>query len=178
MIGGVLQSISRSSALLLLRVGALAAVSPSLGAPASLSVGSPSSLAAALGLRFASKKAGGSSTNGRDSQPKYLGMKRAVGQFVRAGNILRRQRGTQLYPGENVFMGRDHTLHAAIDGMLAIQPRALTKPGRRELVVLPVSEFERQYEMERIARRVAGPERIGRKCYRHPVIYDRSILLE
>lgn len=132
--------------------------------------------APAVGLRYASKKAGGSSTNGRDSQPKYLGMKRTIGQFVRAGNILRRQRGTQIYPGENVFMGRDHTLHAAIDGVLTIQPRALTKPGRRELVVLPVSDIEHQYEMDRIARRVAGPERLGRRIYRHPLFYNPAIL--
>jgi len=65
---------------------------------------------------MAHKKAGGSSRNGRDSQGQRLGVKRFSGQFVKAGNILVRQRGTRIHPGANVGMGRDHTLFAKIDG--------------------------------------------------------------
>ena len=65
---------------------------------------------------FAHKKGVGSSRNGRDSQSKRLGVKRADGQFVLAGNILVRQRGTKIHPGLNVGRGRDDTLYALIDG--------------------------------------------------------------
>lgn len=65
---------------------------------------------------MAHKKGQGSSRNGRDSNPKMLGVKRFAGQFVTAGSILVRQRGTKFYPGENVGIGRDHTLFAKIDG--------------------------------------------------------------
>ena len=67
---------------------------------------------------MAHKKAGGSSRNGRDSQSKRLGVKRFGGQVVKAGEILIRQRGTNAHPGENVGMGKDHTLFAKIDGCL------------------------------------------------------------
>ena len=65
---------------------------------------------------MAHKKAGGSSRNGRDSQAKRLGVKRYGGQFVLAGNIIVRQRGTEFHAGENVGMGKDHTLFALTDG--------------------------------------------------------------
>ena len=65
---------------------------------------------------MAHKKAGGSSRNGRDSQSKRLGVKRYGGELVSAGQILVRQRGTVVHPGDNVGMGRDHTLFAKIDG--------------------------------------------------------------
>jgi large subunit ribosomal protein L27 len=65
---------------------------------------------------MAHKKAGGSSRNGRDSQAKRLGVKRYGGQLVSAGSILVRQRGTKIHAGDNVGMGRDHTLFAKIDG--------------------------------------------------------------
>ena len=65
---------------------------------------------------MAHKKAGGSSRNGRDSNAKRLGLKRYGGQVIPAGSIIIRQRGTQVHPGENVGMGRDHTLFAKIDG--------------------------------------------------------------
>ena len=67
---------------------------------------------------MAHKKAGGSSRNGRDSKPKMLGVKRADGQYVLAGSILVRQRGTKIHPGRNVGMGSDDTLFAKIDGMV------------------------------------------------------------
>ena len=67
---------------------------------------------------MAHKKGQGSSRNGRDSQPKMLGVKRFSGQFVTGGSILVRQRGTKFSAGENVGMGRDHTLFAKIDGFV------------------------------------------------------------
>ena len=70
---------------------------------------------------FAHKKGLGSSKNGRDSESKRLGVKRADGQFVLAGNILVRQRGTKIYPGENVGMGTDYTLYALVDGRVAFR---------------------------------------------------------
>jgi len=72
---------------------------------------------------MAHKKGQGSSRNGRDSQPKMLGVKRFAGQFVTGGSILVRQRGTKFYPGVNVGMGRDHTLFAKIDGIVQFRDR-------------------------------------------------------
>ena len=66
---------------------------------------------------MAHKKSGGKSRNGRDSKPKYLGVKRGDGQDVLAGTILVRQRGTRVLPGRNVGVGRDDTLFALIDGL-------------------------------------------------------------
>jgi len=65
---------------------------------------------------MAHKKGQGHSSNGRDSSPKYLGVKKYGGEFVKAGNILVRQRGTRFHPGFNVGKGRDYTLFAKIDG--------------------------------------------------------------
>jgi large subunit ribosomal protein L27 len=65
---------------------------------------------------MAHKKAGGSTRNGRDSEAKRLGVKRFGGQFVTAGNIIVRQRGTKFHPGVNVGLGRDHTIFATADG--------------------------------------------------------------
>jgi large subunit ribosomal protein L27 len=70
---------------------------------------------------MAHKKGGGSSRNGRDSQSKRLGVKKYGGEVVRAGNIMVRQRGTRIYPGENVGMGRDHTLFSLIDGRVKFE---------------------------------------------------------
>jgi large subunit ribosomal protein L27 len=65
---------------------------------------------------MAHKKGGGSSRNGRDSQSQRLGVKRFAGEIVNAGTILVRQRGTRIFPGNNVGVGRDHTIFALIDG--------------------------------------------------------------
>ena len=70
---------------------------------------------------MAHKKGGGSSRNGRDSQSKRLGVKKYGSEVVRAGNIMVRQRGTRIYPGENVGMGRDHTLFSLIDGRVKFE---------------------------------------------------------
>ena len=67
---------------------------------------------------MAHKKAGGSTRNGRDSNPKYLGVKRFGGELIQAGTIILRQRGTQYHPGINVGMGRDHTLFAKMAGFI------------------------------------------------------------
>ena len=71
---------------------------------------------------MAHKKGAGSSRNGRDSQPKMLGVKKYGGESVRAGNILVRQRGTPIHAGNNVGLGRDHTLFALIDGYVKFEP--------------------------------------------------------
>ncbi|MDO8974359.1 50S ribosomal protein L27 [Reyranella sp.] len=84
---------------------------------------------------MAHKKAGGSSRNGRDSDGKRLGVKRFGGQKVISGNILVRQRGTKMNPGENVGLGRDHTLFATADGVVSFRTRA---GGKVEVNVLPV----------------------------------------
>jgi large subunit ribosomal protein L27 len=75
-----------------------------------------------IGLQFfAHKNGGGSTKNGRDSKSKRLGAKRADGQFVKAGNILVRQRGTHIHPGVNVGIGSDDTLFAKVDGVLRFE---------------------------------------------------------
>ena len=87
----------------------------------------------ALGVKLmAHKKAGGSTRLGRDSVAKRLGVKRFDGQSVRAGNILVRQRGTRIEPGDNVGLGRDHTLFALIDGEVKFGP---AKKNKRKVSV-------------------------------------------
>ncbi|MCJ7796278.1 MAG: 50S ribosomal protein L27 [Thermoleophilia bacterium] len=71
---------------------------------------------------MAHKKGGGSTRCGRDSQSKRLGVKKYGGEVVRAGNIIVRQRGTHVKPGENVGLGRDHTLFALVDGVVKFAP--------------------------------------------------------
>ena len=73
---------------------------------------------------MAHKKAGGSSRNGRDTEGRRLGIKKFGGEAVQAGNILVRQRGTKWRPGENVGLGRDHTIFALIDGKVEFRRRA------------------------------------------------------
>jgi len=76
---------------------------------------------------MAHKKAGGSTRNGRDSNPKFLGVKRYGGESVQAGNILVRQRGTKFRPGDNVGVGRDHTLFATADGTVKFEEKGFPK---------------------------------------------------
>jgi large subunit ribosomal protein L27 len=71
---------------------------------------------------MAHKKGVGSSRNGRDSKPKMLGVKRYGGQLVNAGEIIVRQRGTKIKPGDNVGLGRDHTIYAKIAGVVTFAP--------------------------------------------------------
>ena len=70
---------------------------------------------------FASKKGQGSTRNGRDSNPKYLGVKKSDGEVVKAGNIIVRQRGTKYHAGNNMGIGKDHTLFALIDGYVKFE---------------------------------------------------------
>jgi large subunit ribosomal protein L27 len=83
---------------------------------------------------MAHKKAGGSTRNGRDSNPKYLGVKLYGGQAVNAGNIIVRQRGTQFHPGTGVGLGRDHTLFALVDGVVNFSVKG-PNGGRRTVSV-------------------------------------------
>jgi len=76
---------------------------------------------------MAHKKGVGSSRNGRDSNPKYLGVKLFGGQAVEAGNIIVRQRGTQFHPGSGVGLGRDHTLFALVDGVVEFATKGAKK---------------------------------------------------
>ena len=76
---------------------------------------------------FAHKRGQGSSSNGRDSNPQFLGIKRSDGQAVLAGNILVRQRGTKFYPGNNVDIGSDDTLFSLIDGSVKFERRGRDK---------------------------------------------------
>ncbi len=84
---------------------------------------------------MAHKKGGGSTSNGRDSNPKYLGVKKYGGEAVIAGNIIIRQRGTRVHAGPGVGMGRDHTLFALTNGKVAFVEKG--KPTRRYVTVQP-----------------------------------------
>lgn len=84
---------------------------------------------------MAHKKAGGSTRNGRDSESKRLGVKRFGGEFVRAGNIIVRQRGTKFHPGVNVGCGRDYTLFATTDGHVRFVTRG--RQNRQFVTVEP-----------------------------------------
>ena len=86
---------------------------------------------------MAQKKGGGSTRNGRDSQSKRLGVKRYGGQLVNAGSIIVRQRGTQFHAGDNVGMGRDHTLFAKITGTVEFTVKGAEK--RRTVNIVPAA---------------------------------------
>ncbi len=90
---------------------------------------------------MAHKKGSGSSRNGRDSISKRLGVKRYGGQFVRAGHILVRQRGTKFKPGRNVGVGRDYTLYAKVDGVVRFET---ISGGRKRVSVIPLAELSSQ----------------------------------
>ena len=86
---------------------------------------------------FAHKKGVGSTKNGRDSESKRLGAKRADGQFVKAGNIHYRQRGTKIHPGVNVGRGKDDTLFALTDGVVRFERKGRDK---KQVSIVPVAE--------------------------------------
>ncbi|MBI3140267.1 MAG: 50S ribosomal protein L27 [Rhodocyclales bacterium] len=86
---------------------------------------------------MAHKKAGGSSRNGRDSQAKRLGVKRFGGQLINAGSIIVRQRGTQFHAGDNVGMGRDHTLFAKVTGTVEFATKGADK--RKTVSIVPAA---------------------------------------
>ena len=86
---------------------------------------------------MAHKKAGGSTRNGRDSKPKYLGVKLYGGQACNAGNIIIRQRGTRFVAGSGVGLGRDHTLFALVDGVVEFKTKGADK--RKTVNVVPAA---------------------------------------
>jgi large subunit ribosomal protein L27 len=86
---------------------------------------------------MAHKKAGGSTRNGRDSNPKFLGVKAFGGEFVSAGSIIVRQRGTKFHPGSNVGLGRDHTIYALIDGVVSFKTKG---PKNRQYINIETAE--------------------------------------
>lgn len=85
---------------------------------------------------MAHKKGGGSTRNGRDSKSKRLGIKCFGGEFVIPGNIIVRQRGTKFHPGENVSMGKDHTIFATTEGYVVFE-RMRNRNGQKQISVLP-----------------------------------------
>ncbi|HJT50755.1 MAG TPA: 50S ribosomal protein L27 [Nitrosospira sp.] len=85
---------------------------------------------------MAHKKAGGSSRNGRDSESKRLGVKRFGGELIPAGSIIIRQRGTKVHPGENVGMGKDHTLFAKVDGKVNFSIKGVQQ--RKTVSIIPI----------------------------------------
>ena len=91
---------------------------------------------------FAHKKGMGSTKNGRDSESKRLGAKRADGQFVLAGNILYRQRGTHIHPGNNVGIGSDDTLYALVDGTVRFEKMS---KDRKKVSVYPAKQIGRAH---------------------------------
>lgn len=93
---------------------------------------------------MAHKKAGGSTRNGRDSNPKYLGVKCYGGELVKPGRIIIRQRGTQCHAGPGVGMGRDHTLYALIEGHVQFALKGRQK--RKRISVIPTSDQATQTE--------------------------------
>ena len=86
---------------------------------------------------MAHKKAGGSSRNGRDSEAKRLGVKKFGGEVVRGGNIIVRQRGTKWYPGNNVGLGKDHTLFALTDGRVCFRDGKLGRKYVHVEAIMP-----------------------------------------
>jgi large subunit ribosomal protein L27 len=86
---------------------------------------------------MAHKKGVGSSKNGRDSNPKYLGVKRFDGQIVIPGHIIVRQRGTKIHPGKNVGLGRDFTIYSLIQGTVKFEP---FRRGRKRVSVYPLPQ--------------------------------------
>jgi len=85
---------------------------------------------------MAHKKGQGSTQNNRDSAGRRLGVKKFGGEFVRAGNIIIRQRGTKVHPGKNIGMGKDHTLFALVDGIVAFERK---DKKRKQVSVVPAS---------------------------------------
>jgi len=88
---------------------------------------------------MAHKKGVGSTDNGRDSNPKFLGVKLFGGQYAKAGNIIVRQRGTKFHPGSNVGMGKDHTLHALVPGLVEFKKKRL---GRTFINIVPDVNYQ------------------------------------
>lgn len=91
---------------------------------------------------MATKKAGGTAKNLRDSQPKYLGIKKAAGQLVKTGNVIVRQRGTKIEAGKGVLVGKDHTLFAAVPGVVSFRNMRKTRFDGRKVTKKAVDVLE------------------------------------
>ena len=96
---------------------------------------------------MAHNKGGGSSRNGRDSKSKRLGVKKYGGEFVRSGNILVRQRGTKIKPGDNVGVGRDHTLFATAEGLVLYET---IQEGRKRVSIVALETLEKLASQEEV----------------------------
>ena len=96
---------------------------------------------------MAHKKGGGSSRNGRDSKSKRLGVKKYGGEFVRSGNILVRQRGTKIKPGDNVGVGRDYTLFATAEGLVLYET---IQEGRKRVSIVALETLEKLASQEEV----------------------------
>jgi large subunit ribosomal protein L27 len=133
MLGAVYGALRRAQAARrLTRPDAAAAAWPGLGGWLRVEA-----LAGPNPARLASKKAGGCSNHGRDSIGKRLGVKLFGGQFCRAGQIIVRQRGTKFHPGPNVSMGKDHTLHALVDGHVMFTKHQVAKKAHKRATMKP-----------------------------------------
>jgi large subunit ribosomal protein L27 len=120
---------------------------------------------------MAHKKGAGSTDNGRDSKSKRLGVKLFGGQATVAGNIIVRQRGTRFHAGQNVYMGRDHTLHAAIDGVVVFKR---SRDERSYVSVMPVLETKPKVELptkpaKPVTDKIGKPEKVAAKTVAAPV---------
>ena len=123
---------------------------------------------------MAHKKGVGSTDNGRDSKSKRLGVKLFGGQVAKAGNILVRQRGTRFHAGENVYMGKDFTLHAAVDGTVTFQRK---RQNRTFVNILPTNgtPVAPPKPKKKITQPVDAPPVAEEKPTAEPVIEERSI---
>jgi large subunit ribosomal protein L27 len=120
---------------------------------------------------MAHKKGAGSTDNGRDSKSKRLGVKLFGGQATIAGNIIVRQRGTRFHAGQNVYMGRDHTLHAAIDGVVVFKR---SRDERSYVSVMPVLETKPKVELptkpaKPVTDKIGKPGKVAAKTVAAPV---------
>ncbi len=107
---------------------------------------------------MAHKKGVGSSNNGRDSMSKRLGVKLFGGQFAKAGNIIIRQRGTKFHPGENVYMGKDFTIHAKVDGFVTFKVK---RKKRTYVSIIPISEELLEAAANQVEETVAPQEMLS-----------------
>mmetsp|Transcript_17297 Transcript_17297/g.56612 ORF Transcript_17297/g.56612 Transcript_17297/m.56612 type:complete len:127 (-) Transcript_17297:1075-1455(-) len=98
-------------------------------------------------LRFASKKQGGSTQNGRDSRPKHLGLKKWGSERVFPGNIIARQRGTKWHPGANVGLGKDHTIFALVEGTVSFE-KDKRRTGKTYINVVPSQGVLRSLQLQ------------------------------
>ncbi len=111
---------------------------------------------------MAHKKGVGSTDNGRDSNPKFLGVKIYGGQFAKAGNIIVRQRGTRFHPGDNVYMGKDHTLHAKVDGSVVFTKKRLNRTYVS--IVSDIDAIEKAVKPKKAAPKKAAPKKEAPKA--------------